>query len=59
MRAALIASLLANIYRKRGVRAFNIGDFMLTFDRRKEQTAEEVVNTLKGWLGSMKKVKGK
>ncbi len=32
MRAALIASTIANVNRGRGVRAFSIGDFMLRFE---------------------------
>ena len=42
MRAALIAMIMANIYRKKNQPPFNLGDFMFKFEPSKPQSVEEM-----------------
>lgn len=47
-RSAMICTILANVYRKKGARAFNEQDFMPKYPKqKKKQTAEEMLETVK------------
>lgn len=49
LRAALIATVMANAWRGANQSPFKITDFMLTFDNKPEQTMDEMKQILKSF----------
>lgn len=49
IRAAMIATVMANAWRGRNQSPFKITDFMLTFGNRPEQTMDEMKQILKSF----------
>ena len=61
MRAGVIASTIANIFRKKGRKPFKPVDFMLQFEKpkKRKQTADEIKNAFMKLVDLTKKNKGK
>ncbi len=49
IRAAMIATVMANAWRGKNQAPFKITDFMLTFDSKPEQTMDEMKQILKSF----------
>ncbi len=46
---AITASTIANVYRKKGAKEYNPGDFMPDFKKKERQTTEQMIENVKMW----------